>query len=87
MVRPLAAALPEARWHGCDPNAPAIAWMRDNVAAVDVQVSPTTPPLQFDDSSLDLVFAISVWSHYSAAGALRWLSELTGSSAPADTCC
>jgi SAM-dependent methyltransferase len=76
VIRPLAAALPEARWHGCDPNAPAIAWMRDNVPAVDVQVSPTTPPLQFEDASLDLVFAISVWSHYSAAGALRWLSEI-----------
>ena len=76
VVRPLAAAMPEVRWHGCDPNAPAIGWMRDHVPSVEVQVSPTTPPLQFHDASLDLVFAISVWSHYSARGALAWLSEL-----------
>jgi SAM-dependent methyltransferase len=76
VVRPLSAALPEVDWHGCDPNADAIAWMRDNVPAVDVVVSPTTPPLPFDDQSFDLVFAISVWSHYSAAGALNWLEEL-----------
>jgi len=76
VVRPLAAALPEVQWHGCDPNAPAIAWMAENVPAVAVQVTPSTPPLPFEDSSLDLVFAISVWSHYSAAGALVWLSEL-----------
>jgi SAM-dependent methyltransferase len=76
VVRPLAAALPEVGWLGCDPNAGAIDWMRANVPAVDVSVSPATPPLPFDDASLDLVYAISVWSHYSAAGALVWLEEL-----------
>jgi SAM-dependent methyltransferase len=76
VVRPLAAALPEVRWHGCDPNAPAIDWMREHVPAVGVQVTPKTPPLAFEDASLDLVFAISVWSHYSARGALTWLGEL-----------
>ncbi len=43
VVRPLAAALPEVSWHGCDPNAGAIAWMRANVPAVDVIVSPHRP--------------------------------------------
>jgi SAM-dependent methyltransferase len=76
VVRPLAAALPAVSWHGCDPNAGAIEWLRANVPAVDVLVSPTAPPLAFDDESFDLVFAVSVWSHYSAAGALRWLEEL-----------
>jgi SAM-dependent methyltransferase len=77
VVRPLIAALPEVQWHGCDPNGPAIEWMRDNISGIAVQVSPTTPPLTtFADASLDLVFAVSVWSHYSAHSALTWLGEL-----------
>jgi SAM-dependent methyltransferase len=76
VVRPLAAALPEVSWHGCDPNAEAISWVRDNVPSVNCVVSPIIPPLPFDDQAFDLVFAISVWSHYSAAGALTWLEEL-----------
>jgi SAM-dependent methyltransferase len=76
VVRPLAAARPEVSWNGCDPNADAIGWMRDNVPAVEVLVSPTTPPLPLHDGTFDLVFAISVWSHYSAAAALSWLEEL-----------
>jgi SAM-dependent methyltransferase len=76
VVRPLAAAMPEVAWHGCDPNAGAIDWMRQSVPSVDVAVSPTTPPLPYDDGSFDLAFAISVWSHYSAPAALTWLEEL-----------
>ena len=76
VVRPLAAARPEVSWNGCDPNADAIEWMRENVPAVEVLVSPTTPPLPLPDDSFDLVFAISVWSHYSAGAALTWLEEL-----------
>jgi hypothetical protein len=47
VVRPLAAALPEVEWHGCDPNAPAIEWMSEHVPAVHVQVTPNSPPLAF----------------------------------------
>lgn len=76
VVRPMAAAYPDVDWRGCDPNAQAIAWMDANVPGVDVFVSSTVPPLPVEDASLDLVFAISVWSHYSAKSALEWLWEL-----------
>lgn len=76
VVRPLIAALPGVEWFGCDPNAPAIEWMRENVPGIALEVSPTAPPLPYADASLDAAFAISVWSHYSAAGALTWLAEL-----------
>ncbi|HWF26677.1 MAG TPA: class I SAM-dependent methyltransferase, partial [Solirubrobacteraceae bacterium] len=76
VVRPLAAALPDVHWHGCDPNAGAIGWAGEHILEVDFFVSETSPPLPFDDGSLDLVFAISVWSHYSEVAALRWLTEM-----------
>jgi SAM-dependent methyltransferase len=75
VIRALAAALPGVHCHGCDPNEGAIAWASANLPSIDFFTSPTTPPLKFADQSLDAVFAISVWSHYSAAAALRWLDE------------
>ena len=36
VVRALAAAWPEAEWHGCDPNADAIAWAREHLPGIDV---------------------------------------------------
>jgi SAM-dependent methyltransferase len=76
VVRALAAALPDVQWHGCDPNRGAIAWATENLPAIDFFVSSTRPPLPFDDGFLALAFAISVWSHYSADAALRWLDEM-----------
>jgi SAM-dependent methyltransferase len=76
VVRPLAAALPDVHWHGCDPNAGAIGWARDHAPGIEFFVSDTSPPLPFSDGSLDLAFAISVWSHYSEAAALSWLAEM-----------
>jgi SAM-dependent methyltransferase len=76
VVRPLSAALPAIIWRGCDPNVEAIKWARAHVPGVDFFVSPIEPPLPLTDGQLSLAFAMSVWSHYSAAAALRWLNEM-----------
>ena len=77
VVRVLAAAHPQARWSACDPNAQAIAWAAANLPGIDFFVSPQDPPLPRADGAYDLVFAISVWSHYDRGAALRWLGEMT----------
>jgi SAM-dependent methyltransferase len=76
VVRTLAAARPDVQWHGCDPNRGAIAWAAENLPGIAFFVSDTSPPLPFTDGFFELAFAISVWSHYSAAAALRWLEEM-----------
>jgi SAM-dependent methyltransferase len=76
VVRVLQAALPGVRWHGCDPNAGAIAWARENISNVDFFQADLSPPLKFERASLDAAFAISVWSHYSPTAAIRWLEEM-----------
>ncbi len=76
VVRPLAAALPEVRWRGCDPNADAITWAAEHLAGIDFFVSGIKPPLPLTDGQLSFAFAISVWSHYSASAAIRWLDEM-----------
>ena len=72
----LAATLPHVHWHGCDPNSGAVAWASENIPGVDFFCSELSPPLPFEARSLDAAFAISVWSHYSAPAALRWLNEM-----------
>jgi SAM-dependent methyltransferase len=76
VVRVLAAAYPELEWYGCDPNEPAIAWGRKHMPGVNLFVNDDAPPLELADASLDLVCAISIWSHFAPALGLRWFEEM-----------
>jgi SAM-dependent methyltransferase len=76
VVRALAAAYPAVRWYGCDPNAPAIDWANENLPDVEFFVSGDRPPLSLADGSLDLGYAISIWSHFAPELGLRWFEEM-----------
>jgi len=76
VVRVLAAAWPETSWHGCDPNEPAIAWAREALPTARFFRSPDRPPLDLPAGSLDLVYAISIWSHFAPALGLEWFDEM-----------
>lgn len=76
VVRVLAAAYPEMEWHGCDPLAEAIDWARKNLPGINFVQSPEHPPLPYSDASIDLAFAISVWSHFGETAALDWIAEM-----------
>jgi SAM-dependent methyltransferase len=76
VVRSLAAAYPEIKWYGCDPNGPAIQWASANLPAVEFFINDDSPPLPLADNSLDLVYAISIWSHFAPALGLRWFDEV-----------
>ena len=76
VVRVLAAAYPEIGWSGCDPNERAIAWATGNLPGIDFFVGPQRPPLPFEDGALDLVYAISIWSHFASQTGLLWLAEM-----------
>jgi SAM-dependent methyltransferase len=75
-VRVLAAAYGDCEWHACDPIAGAIDWARDNISGVEFVHSPEVPPLPYDDGAFDRVYAISIWSHFSARAAVAWLEEM-----------
>jgi SAM-dependent methyltransferase len=81
-LRPLVATHPGIRWHGVDPNGPAIEWAREHIPGVEFSVSPTDPPLALGDGSLDLVYAISIWSHFGEDAARSWLAEMRRLLAP-----
>jgi SAM-dependent methyltransferase len=76
VVRPLAAAFPHIHWRGCDPNEAAIAWASRHLKEIDFFVSPQSPPLPIAGGELDLVYAISIWSHFAPDLGLRWFDEM-----------
>jgi SAM-dependent methyltransferase len=76
VVRVLAAAYPEVGWTGCDPNEPAIRWAKENLSGIEFYVSAQEPPLSVAQASLDVVYAISIWSHFAPELALRWFGEM-----------
>jgi SAM-dependent methyltransferase len=76
VLRVLASAYPEVSWRGCDPNDAAIAWAQSNLPGIEFFPSPSAPPLALPDRSLDLVYAISIWSHFAPLLGKRWFDEM-----------
>lgn len=77
VIRNLKATHPGIEAEGCDPREASIAFIREHVPEVRWFVSRETPPLPgVEDDRYDLVFAISVWSHFSERAALAWFSEM-----------
>lgn len=77
VVRVLAAALPQTRWLGCDPNADAVAWAGEHLPGIEFFASPLAPPMpELADGELTGAYAVSIWSHFDAAPGLAWLEEM-----------
>jgi SAM-dependent methyltransferase len=76
VLRPLAAAYPDTRWAGCDPNQGAIEWARTALPRIEWFQSGNEPPLPLPDGGLDAVYAISIWSHFEPLFGLRWFEEM-----------
>lgn len=76
VVRVLSAAYPDTSWQGCDPNADAVAWAAEAIPSARFFRSGNRPPLDLADGSLDLAYAISIWSHFAPALGLLWLEEM-----------
>ncbi len=61
---------------GCDIDRDNVDWCRSHLAGAFVQCD-MQPPLPFADSSFELVYAVSVFTHLREAMQLRWLEELS----------
>jgi SAM-dependent methyltransferase len=76
LVRNMWAGFPDANWHGCDPVPTSIEWAKQHFPPIDFFVSNQEPPLSFSDNSMDGMYAISIWSHFSESAALEWFTEM-----------
>jgi cyclopropane fatty-acyl-phospholipid synthase-like methyltransferase len=71
----LVGEFPEVQWHGCDVDAEAIAWVRANLSGVTASVNNPLPPLPYADSSFDLLYGISVFTHLDLDYQRQWIAE------------
>lgn len=62
--------------HGVDIDGRAIVWAREHIPFATFQVNQPLPPLDYPDSSFDLVYNHSVFTHIDETYQDAWLSEL-----------
>lgn len=62
--------------YGLDVDPALIAWAARNLRGRFATMEPE-PPLPFQAESVDVVYAVSIFTHYTEAEQFRWLDELT----------
>ena len=77
VVKVLNAAFPEVAWSGCDPNRVAVSWALENLPGIDFFVSSQEPPLaNIAGGAYDVIYAISIWSHFAPELGQSWFDEM-----------
>ena len=69
------AARPEIELAGVDVDEGAVGWAARHLPG-DYRVTATEPPLPFADATFDVVYAISLFTHFDEASQFHWLAEL-----------
>jgi SAM-dependent methyltransferase len=67
---------PWASLYGTDIDQAAITWCKDNIADASFSMNGANPPLRFEDKSMDLIYACSVFTHLDAEDQFHWLAEM-----------
>jgi SAM-dependent methyltransferase len=86
VVRTMKAVYPEVSWVACDPESDAVTWAASQFPGIEFFTSPRVPPLRVEERSFDLVYAISIWSHFREDMALAWLDEMARIVKPGGHC-
>ncbi len=76
VIRWFDSALPDARLCGIDVRGPSVEWNRANLRG-EFHVGPFDPPTELPDDQFDLVFALSLFSHFARRSNLAWIRELS----------
>jgi SAM-dependent methyltransferase len=67
--------LPRTRVFGCDINRRMVEWCAANLEFAEVSVTGLEPPLPYEQSSFDLIYAFSVFTHLSEDLQHEWIRE------------
>jgi SAM-dependent methyltransferase len=62
--------------HGCDVDREAIEWASQSLPGAEFRVNAQLPPLEWVDEAFDLVFAVSLFTHFSPEMQRLWAREL-----------
>ena len=77
IIRHMPDLLPgESGFSGSDYNKKSISWCKSYLKGIRFETNDLAPPLNFDDSSFDLVYGISIFTHLSEEAHKLWLNEL-----------
>jgi SAM-dependent methyltransferase len=69
--------LKKAKVHGTDYNPRLIDWCKKNLPFAEFEINRLSPPLIYRDGSFGLIYAFSVFTHFSEALQVAWLAELS----------
>jgi SAM-dependent methyltransferase len=64
------------RIFGCDYDGVLTEWCKANLRFMTVKTNPSAPPLPFRRESFDFIYAISLFTHLTAAAGDRWMAEV-----------
>lgn len=76
------AGLPGTEVHGCDYNAEAIAWCQDNLPFARWAANRLAPPLPYPEQSFQLIYGLSVFTHFAHDLQDLWMAEMHRALAP-----
>ena len=76
VARHLAPRMRGGEYHGCDVDAPAVAWLAEHIPAGQFVGNRFAPPLPYPDGFFDAVFSLSILTHLDRELQLDWLREL-----------
>lgn len=68
-------ALETTRVFGCDITPKMVEWCNENLPFVEAAVNDLSPPLPYDESTFELVYAFSVMTHLSEDLQRAWVDE------------
>jgi SAM-dependent methyltransferase len=66
----------KVNFDGTDIDPEAVQWCRENLKFANFSVNGTMPPLEYEDSKFDLIYAVSVFTHLDEYRQFQWLLEL-----------
>jgi SAM-dependent methyltransferase len=76
VIRHLPEFLPNSQLFAVDYNRQTIEWCKENIEGIQFIKNELEPPLPFPDSSFDLIYALSVFTHLSKENHYKWIEEL-----------
>lgn len=78
---------PRVKAHACDAHPDNVAYVKRTFPKADVYANNFDPPLKYADNTMDLVYSVSTFSHFSFADAKLWLRELARVTKPGGLMC
>lgn len=63
------------RFIGSDLTQVAVDWLKTNMPFGEYEIGNTVPPLPYDDSTFDVIFGISIFTHLKQDSQTAWLQE------------